>query len=148
MPKLDKEALREQTEKNAKLLKSEEFLEQLNAVLNSPEGSRLDEAARRLTPKALREAGVNLPSNLRVSSRYFEPNLKRPIELGDIPGQKVNPITTLEEFSPGILGRLRERDPEILERLGESRVGGPDDLGSLAACGGVGVGIVCACFGS
>lgn len=144
--------MREQTEQNCRLLKSEAFLSQLQAVIDSREGQRIDEAAKRLTPQALREAGVQLPKGLRVSSRYFEPELKRPLELGDV-YERVNLVGTLAELSPGILSKLREQEPDLLDNLTERlEPRRPGDIGPLAACGGIGVSVpaggVCACFGS
>ncbi len=153
MPRLDKDELRQQTERNCELLKSEAFLEQLDAILNAPEGERIDEAARRLTPKALRSAGVELPKGVRVSSRYFESRLKRPLEFGDVE-ERVNAVTALAEISPGVLEKMHSLDPDVLERInipGRAELPGRGDVGPLAACAGVGVraGVgVCACFGS
>lgn len=116
MPKLEKEALKKQTEKNAKLLMSEEFLTQLDAILNAPEGERIDEAAKRLTPEALRKAGVPVPEGLRISSRYFEPGLKRPLQFGDT-NERMNALNVIAESSPGILSQLKKLNPEALDRI-------------------------------
>src|SRR3954447_10028047 len=51
------------------------FLDALQAVNSAPEDQRLTEASKRLTPEALRDQGVPLPSDVRISSRYVEEGL-------------------------------------------------------------------------
>jgi hypothetical protein len=61
------------------------FLQALRDVGKLPEEQRLKEAQKRLTPKALAAAGVSIPDNLRISSRYFEDPQKKvraSLELG------------------------------------------------------------------
>lgn len=100
---------------------------------------------RRLTPDALRAQGVPLPAGMRISSRYFEKGL-RPFEVGEYQDGR-NMLKELDEREPGILDRLRKRDPEFFERF--VGVVQPDTISPLALCGcaGGGAATVCGCAG-
>src|SRR5688500_14559272 len=51
---------------------SDEFLNRMREVRNAPEGERMRAAAAFLSIDALRSAGLEIPKDLRVASRYFE----------------------------------------------------------------------------
>jgi len=81
-----------------------------------PEERRIDEAAKRLTPDALRRAGVALPEGARISSRYFEEGETFSIELGDISG-RIPVVPAISELQPGLLDKLRIERPDLFNQL-------------------------------
>jgi hypothetical protein len=58
------------------LLIEPKFLTRMREVRNAPEGERLRAAAMFLSIDALRNAGVDLPKDMRIASRYFEENFQ------------------------------------------------------------------------
>jgi hypothetical protein len=76
--------LRRMTDEMIAALTSPPYVEAMRAVRAAPEDERLDEAAKRLSPEALRDLGVPIPDGMRISSRYFEKGFSEPVELGDI----------------------------------------------------------------
>ena len=77
---LNAERLRQVTSQMVDALTSPAYVEAMRAVKSAPEGQRLEEAMRRLTPDALKAQGVPLPAGMRISSRYFEQG-SNPLEL-------------------------------------------------------------------
>lgn len=146
---LDPQRLREITEQMLRAMTSPEFVEQLQAVRNARGDRQLAEASQRLTPEALREAGVDLPDGMRISSRYFEEDYDFPIELGDI-GDGPNIVNALNEAQPGLLDDLKDEHPEAFRKIvtvdsdGVMPTGEP---GVLAGCCGGGGATVCGCCG-
>lgn len=137
--RLERESLIEETEEVLKSVTSAEFLDQLEAVRRVPRESRISEAAKRLTPAAMRKAGVDLPEGVRLSSRYFEEGDDFSIELGDVEGQ-IPVVPALEELQPDFLDKLRSDRPDLFKQL----VGQPLTVGgetSWSACVCVGAGV-------
>jgi hypothetical protein len=95
------------------------FLDALQAVNSAPEDQRLTEASKRLTPEALRDQGVPLPSDVRISSRYFEEGLSDPagVELGEPPEGPPNLVNLLNKLQPGVLDRIRRETPEVFRAI-------------------------------
>ena len=136
--KLDSESLRKESDKILRSLTSPQFLEQLEEVRRTPPDRRIAEATRRLTPEALRKAGVDLPEGVRLSSRYFEEGEDFNIELGERPGQ-IAVVPAIEDVQPGFLDKLRRERPDLFNQL----VRQPNFAGGLTSwsvCGCVGGG--------
>lgn len=85
MENLDPERLRGEINQMIDALTSPPFVEAMRAIRAVPVSQRLAEGAKRLDPTVLREQGVPLPSNMRISSRYFDDELPEPVEVGDLP---------------------------------------------------------------
>ena len=64
-------------------ISSPAFVDAMHRLNSEPMQSRLALASSILTPDALREAGVPLPPNMRITSRYFEPDSPETIEADD-----------------------------------------------------------------
>lgn len=154
---LDPEFLRNTTQDLIEALTSQPYVEAMLAVRAAPDEERLLEASKRLTPDALRALGVPLPSEMRISSRYFETGFPDSIdvELGDPPAGGVNLIEALNEVRPGFLDDLRLNHPDIYQtviapreasaisptaRFGYCNCGGRDFSGPISGtvCGGAG----------
>lgn len=114
---IDAAALREQTDRMIDALTDPRYIEAVRAVRNSPDDSRIAEAAKNLSPDALRELGVPIPAGMRISSRYFEPDLPGEIELGDVVGSGSGMAGSLDKAAPGLLDRLRVEEPELFKTL-------------------------------
>jgi hypothetical protein len=65
----------------------------------TPKGNRLALASQILTPTALAAQGVNLPTGMRITSRYFEPGSPEIMEVTE-EGATLAQVSTL----PGALG--------------------------------------------
>jgi len=78
--------LKTKTDEIVELVTSEEFLERVNEVLQSPKEKQVTLASETLTPEALHEAGLKLPEKIRISSRYFEEGANESTFLGEFPG--------------------------------------------------------------
>lgn len=143
MPESDisREHLKEITTQMVEAITSPAYVEAMRAVKSAPEGKRLEEAMRRLTPEALRAQGVPLPQGMRISSRYFEKGFT-PIEVG-VPSEKRNLLADLHAVEPQIitlLDGIRTRSPDLFDEL--KRRLAPDEFAApAAACG-------CACGGA
>ncbi|MBK5912434.1 hypothetical protein CCR85_13155 [Rhodothalassium salexigens] len=138
---LDPERLKAITSQMVEAITSPAYVEAMRKVKAASNDKRLDEAMRRLTPKALREQGVRLPEDMRISSRYFEEGFK-PIEVGE-PAGKRNLLAELHAAEPemfDLIGRLRDRKPDLYQELTE-RLSVEDAISPLALCG-------CACGGA
>lgn len=130
--------LRDQSEKILKAVTSPEFLAQLEFVRNAPPGERLVEASNRLTPDALRAAGVDIPSGVRISSRYFEDGSDTSIELADtLSGTNI--VNALNATRPGLLDDLRLRNPDVFRRIVSEPHSVRDNAGLCVCVGGAGV---------
>src|SRR5712691_6327551 len=113
---LDPAKLSEITNKMVQAVTHPSFIEAMRAVLGSPDDQRLAEASQRLSPDALRSAGVPLPTDMRISSRYFEQGYS-PVEVGDMPEGRPNIVNLLNEAEPGLLDRLRREKPDVFEQI-------------------------------
>src|SRR3954447_6860118 len=153
--RLDPERLKKVTAELVESLTSPEFIEQAYAVRNAPESERLAEASRRLSVQGLREAGVRLPKDMRLSSRYFESSFPVAVELGDYGEARLNIVNELNRVQPGFLDRLRKKHPEVFgELVTVGRSGSSLGLGvptvgkaSWGACAGAGGLSFCGCGG-
>ena len=138
--KLDRESLNEESNRILKSVTSNEFLDQLEAVRRVPREARIGEAAKRFTPDAMREAGVDVPERARISSRYFEEGEDFSIELGDETEGRIPVTPALEELQPGFLDRLRTERPDLFRQLvAQPLPVGGDDAWSACLCVGVAV---------
>ncbi len=152
---LDVERLKKITGELIDAITSPEFIEQVRMVRTAPENERLAEASRRLSVDALRAAGVKLPTDMRVSNRYFEESFGTPIEFGDYPNSRPNIINELNKAQPGFLDQLRQTNPDVFNNLvtlgrstNEIELGTslPDVL-SWGGCAGAGGLTFCGCGG-
>jgi hypothetical protein len=143
---LSSENLKEIVGKMVDAITSSAYVEAMRAVKSAPEGQRLDEAIRRLTPDALRAQGVRLPEGMRISSRYFEKGFT-PVEVGELPEGQRNMLKELNDREPGVLDRLRTRDPRFFQDLVVSLQ--PIGISPVALCGcaGGGAATICGCAG-
>jgi hypothetical protein len=163
---LDPAFLRKTTQDLIEALTSPAYVAAVQAVRDAPDESRLVEASHRLTPDGLRKQGVPIPSDMRITSRYFETGFPNAIdvELGDPPPGGVNLVNALNEAKPGLLDSLRINNPEIYNALiaqnNEALLGkdihaqlgycncgghtftGPLGIGSGTVCGGAGAKII------
>jgi hypothetical protein len=152
---LDRDRLKVITQEMVEAITSPEYIEAIQAVRNAPEEERLVEASRRLAVDALREAGVRLPEDVRISSRYFEEDLPTGLELGNVSG--VNVINELNATRPGLLDELRQSNPDVFERLvtidlpgtpvGPTGTGGRMPETGISGCAGAGGLTFCGCAG-
>jgi hypothetical protein len=141
---LDRDSLKKESEKILGCVTNPRFLEQLEEIRRVPRDRRIGEAAKRLTPDALRKAGVDVPEGVRLSSRYFEQGEDFNIELGELPG-RIPVVPAIESIQPGFLDRLRVERPDLFSQL----VRDPQFAGSATSwsvCGCVGGGF-CAGIG-
>lgn len=156
----DVERLQRETQELIEALTAPAYVAALRAVKDAPESERLLEASKRLTPDALRAQGVPLPEGMRISSRYFEKGYPEPLEFGDLPDGRPNPLTALSELDPGLLDKMRSGKPQLLNQLVSDESGevpnnftmarfggctcggrvlsGPMGIGSTSVCGGAG----------
>lgn len=138
---LRSEELAEATKEMVEALTHPEYVEAMRLLKSTPTERRLTEAMKRLTPEALRERGVPLPEGMRISSRYFEPNVPA-IELGELPSGEKGILRELNDRDPGVLDRLRAREPQVLTDLADidfrRDVINPYAL-CVCACGGGGI---------
>lgn len=156
---VDRARLHAITDRLSTILTSPEFLEQVRWVFEAPEEERLVAASQRLSVKALRGLGLDLPKDFRVSSRYFESNWPVAVELGDYPDGQPNPVNQRNQEDPGALDRLRLEDPESFwqfvikgRRVENLQLGTiipelPPDQIAWGACGGGGAFTICGCAG-
>lgn len=137
---LNREALIERSNEVLQAVTSPEFLAQLEAVRAVPVEHRLAEAARRLTPDAMRRAGVRLPEGIRISSRYFEEGQNFNIELGDIP-RRISVVPAIMEIDPDFLDKLRVARPDVFTHIvTEPPFAGDDLTNRWSVCGCAGGG--------
>lgn len=119
----DSKRLQQKTDEMIKAITSPKFVEAMRQLRNTPTKSRLAEGAKLLDPKALRAAGVPLPKDMRITSRYFEPGVAGAIEVGDHGARRV----PKGDIRGDVLGGA--------EPLG---IGGCACGGGLTFCGGAG----------
>ncbi|MBV8368426.1 MAG: hypothetical protein JO036_05765 [Candidatus Eremiobacteraeota bacterium] len=154
---LSADRLRTITRQLAQVMTSPELLQQLQKVRGAPPEQRLLEASKRLSVDALRKAGIDLPSDMRVSSRYFESGWPAAIEFGDdYSGQKPNPVVQFLQNSAGQAPiDLFDRDSYFWRLAMQHRLPGTGNLGApvsgpmgFGACAGAGAATVCGCAGA
>ncbi|MGW1642664.1 hypothetical protein [Streptomyces lavendulae] len=141
----DKNRLRDVTQQTIDLITSPAFVEAMQAVRNAPPDQRLMEGSKQLSREALVERGVQIPEDMRISSRYFEQGLPGPVNFGDGAGGRSNIVNGLNEAAPGLLDRLRGTNPSLFKELATSpeeedllRLGGCVCAGGTSICVGAG----------
>ena len=131
--------LKELGQQLVELVTSQEFMQHVQAVFEAEESVRLSEAANRLTPTALRKAGLPVPEWTRISSRYFEEGKASEISFIDIEGDR-DILQKLHEIEPGILDDIGLNNKELLFKLtNNKKLMAPE--GAFAAAG------ACVCVG-
>jgi len=140
---LNPEQLRREITQMVEAMTHPAFVEALRTVNSTPIEKRLAEGSRLLNPQALREKGVPLPADMRISSRYFEEGLPNPIDFGDGPGGRSNLVNAINTAEPGLLDRLRIEKPDLFSELvalpptpGFSALGACCCGGGPGVCGG------------
>jgi hypothetical protein len=128
-PPADVDKMREMSGIVLRILTHPDFLEQVKAVKDTPPDRRLQEASRRLTPEALRKIAIDLPENVRLSSRYFDDQINGEVMFADsVAGTQISDV--LRTTHPGLVDKLQVLDPGLLEAL-NSRA---QDLASSGGC--------------
>ncbi|WEL22682.1 hypothetical protein HBNXHr_2643 [Halorhabdus sp. BNX81] len=139
---MDREAAEEKLQEVVSVVTSEAYLDQLEKVRQAPPEERMEAGARYLTPSALREAGVEVPEDMRISSRLFDDQIGKETEFGNPDADQPNVISDLSELDPEYLSRLRDVDPDLFEDIIDEQHVGFGSENPLAACacaGGFGV---------
>jgi hypothetical protein len=113
----DVERLRKITSEMIDAITSPPFVEAMRKLREAPPAARLAEGAKLLSTESLRTAGVPLPKDMLISSRYFEPDSGKVINGGDFH-----------------MGEVPKR-PTGSQVLG---IGGCACGGGLSFCGGAG----------
>jgi hypothetical protein len=137
----DPAQLREFGRQIVELVSSPEFMEHVQHVFETDESSRLSEAASRLTPAALREAGLPVPEFTRITSRYFEEDPADEVVFTDTEAG-TDILQVLHDARPGILDDIRDVDDELWKRLKQAELprGRFDPAAGLCVCAGGGPG--------
>ena len=130
----DVERLRKMTDSMITAITHPEFVDAMRKIHGTPIEDRLSMGAKLLDPEALRAAGVPLPLDMRITSRYFEPGNPGVIEIGD----HNPPINTAG--SGGItLPSGTYQNPLAPNKIsGIANAGGCACGGGLTFCGGAG----------
>lgn len=134
--------LRKLSQEVVDLVASPEFMKHVQAVFAAEESVRLTEAANRLTPTALRNAGLPIPEWTKISSRYFEEGMPDEVKFTDTEAGK-DILQILHEREPGILDRIRREDEDLWGRLTIKKPFFLDPIGpraGLCVCAGGGPG--------
>ena len=112
--------MKEKSEEMIRIITHPGFVEAMRQVRAAPVAERLAAGQRYLAPAALRAAGVPIPAEMRVSSRYFDDELRDRIVVGEMPKDIL-----------GLAGEADKFDPTVA-------VGGCACGGGLTFCGGAG----------
>lgn len=128
------DALRAETDKIISLVTQDEFASRVSAVLAAPPSEQLDLAAQTMSPAALRAAGLPVPDNARVSSRYFEEGGNLSHDLGDGSAGKNSTISLPDSATVAL-------SPDF----GKYRVG---DVTKQITAAGIDEWSVCLCVGA
>jgi hypothetical protein len=132
-----RDALTRRAEEIVNFTTSQEFMAELDAVLNSPKEKQLDEAARRFDPKRLNARGLIPPKNTRISSRIFDETLCKSTILGESgPVTTLNVSTSGRKPTKGDIDELVDRN-KLIEQVGKTNAGVCVCVGG-GACVGVG----------
>src|SRR5688572_9247342 len=139
---IDPERLRALTEKILRTVLQPALLEQLKQAQSAPGAEFFAEASKRLTPAALRAAGIDVPPGVRISSRYFDDGSVTSSAVIDTKGGETI-LSTIQSQFPASLGQ-QQSGPKADRRPA-------DPAHPVTAAGGcVGVGVppgFCACIG-
>ncbi len=137
---LDRASLKKKTDEMLEALANPAFLEQIEAMQQLPLEQRMEEAAKRLTPAALKRAGIDLPEGGRLSTRYFEEDFS--VDMTEEEA-RVSVTPQFSETQPDSLVRLRTEHPDLFRPL--SRKPTKDipepDAWSICLCGGASAGL-------
>lgn len=120
----DTDRLRKATDQMIEAITSPPFVEAMRQLRETPVERRLAEGARLLDPDALRAAGVPLPDDMRITSRYFEPGIPNVIE---VPPSRF----------PKVPRGPRPRGPVPISGGVLGIGGGPNSIGGCACGGGL-----------
>jgi hypothetical protein len=131
---IDRGEAEEKLDQIVKVITSEEYINQLKKVREAPPEERMQAGAKYLTPEALREAGVDVPEDLRMSSRLFDDQIGKETEFGNPDAERPNVITNIAGLDPDYLRRLREDNPDLLDDIIDDQVVGFEETDPLAAC--------------
>lgn len=96
--------LRKVTDEMIDAITSPPFVEAMRKLREAAPASRLSEGAKLLSTDALRKAGVPLPKDMLISSRYFEPDSGKVIDGGDFKMGQPPASAPGGEAAPGIGG--------------------------------------------
>jgi hypothetical protein len=142
---LDPEKIRGEIYSMLEALTHPAYVEAMRAVRATPQDQRLAAGSRLLSPDSLRQKGVPLPKNMRISSRYFDEDFLKGVDFGDKGANGVNLVNALNTAEPGILDRLSRSYPEVLDQILSRSI--PERFipvagcccgGAASACGGCG----------
>jgi hypothetical protein len=106
---MSKERLKEITGQLLATITSEQFLAKMAEVRNAPEGERMKAAAFFLSVDALRNSGLDVPTDFRVASRYFEEHFDPPgpaTPTAKNPTGAQGPVTPLGVCAGGGMGTV------------------------------------------
>jgi hypothetical protein len=133
------------TNKLIDALTSEEFLSRLREVRSTPESDRLKKAASCLSALELSNVEPSIPSDIRISSRYFETTT---------PESPASLIKQIEKAAPDFLVQLKASQPDVYEKLASASEekstpssSSRGNVTTLGVCAGGGVNGTCACAG-
>ncbi len=96
--------LRKITDDMINAITSPPFVEAMRKLREAAPGARLSEGAKLLSVESLRAAGVPLPKDMLISSRYFEPDTGNVIDGGDFRMGDLPKAGPGGEAAPGIGG--------------------------------------------
>lgn len=133
----DVDRLQQMTNSMITAITHPKFVDAMRQIKASPTEDRLSLGAKLLDPNALRAAGVPLPTDMRITSRYFEPGHPGLIEVGDQspPTDTLNPKTN---YGPP---KIPKPPKDIVPGFKGPSVNGPGGCacgGGLSFCGGAG----------
>lgn len=100
----DIQRLRQITDEMINAITSPPFVEAMRKLREAAPGARLSEGAKLLSTGALRDAGVPLPKDMLISSRYFEPDTGKVIDGGDFKMGEIPKPAPGGQNAPGIGG--------------------------------------------
>ena len=135
---LDVESLREQTVQNCRMMTTASFLTAWQSVVAAPNEARCQKGQEHLNVDTLRASGIDIPSGMRISSRYFEKSFEDRDEAtyDDLASRTPGlvPPAPVTAFKDDLAGS-RERGQLAVE------------VPALWACAGGGAFTVCGCAG-
>jgi hypothetical protein len=100
----DVQRLRTITNEMINAITSPAFVEAMRKLREAAPASRLSEGSKLLSTDSLRAAGVPLPKDMLISSRYFEPDTGKVINGGDFQMGQVQPAPGGKPAAPGVGG--------------------------------------------
>jgi hypothetical protein len=119
---INADKLRAEMDRIIEMLTHPEFVAAIKEMKDTPVSKRREFAKKRLTVASLKRKGVPLSTEMRLTTRYFEPGRPEVLEItpdGEVTGTK---------FPKLPIGIPRPHGP-----LGDNNL-----LGGICACGGIG----------